>query len=208
MSPNGMWVWNEPNPIGSETAAEEALYNQGVTESFLMGCMAARKCGGSTTIGGKTYTWVSSYVIIPAPPGSGADFILKDTSHWEVTSGIGSTLSGAWSALSAFIAGTLAPMANPQRVAEAAKTVFQRVRPTTPKPPTEIPGTAPELGDSFMARIFSLMSKWLRGGGLIPPGGALPPSFIPMLIPSPCLSPSFHHLPACGALAMPPGGEY
>jgi RHS repeat-associated protein len=123
------------------------------------------------------------------PMGSGAieDQIWDPNDLQTVTIGSGGL---AWAP------GGLAPMAWGTRVAQAAKTVLQRVRPTVPQALREVPGTAPEiqLEDPFWKVLFKQISRFLGGGGL----GPLPPSTVLVPIVSPCAIPSFQNTQMCG----------
>jgi hypothetical protein len=158
------------------------------------GIRVAQGPGGTTLL----QQWVPGQLvsIYGTLPGGGiaiSEFYFQG--YWKTTGTSSGPDNSPWDY--AWIAG-LAPGANGflQALKQQTKGLPGASEPPTLRP---APGPTPEiqLEDPFMARVFTLMSRWLRGGGI----GPLPPSTTMVPIVSPCVFPSFQNTQICGGAA-------
>jgi RHS repeat-associated protein len=187
------------------------LYDPAPTESWDVFSVLDIATGGGSSDSETTYTYEldisadsSALVYEVLDPDTNLYIYVEDlvipeyTEYWGKTE-VGGTSLGSWGVLSALVPGFLAPMAN--GAMQAFKQAANGRPAPTPGPPLRpVPGPPPqvELEDPFWKWLFNMMSKWLRGGGLVPPGGAVPPSTMAVPVANPCLFPSFQQTQMCG----------
>ena len=170
LGPNGTWVWNEPNPFGSESAAAEQNYANPIMASFLAGSSLSRQY--TWTLGGVTYTWVpGTFIQI-------GDLIQISTGYWR-SSPAGDTSPGSWGVLSAFIPGRLAPS---QIWQQAARVLTNTVSDVIEKPGVPNPQVAPEaLPETVWGNIARDTAHFLFEAAEI--GGATLVDFVVIMNP-------------------------